>query len=189
MDKLFREFTKPREYVDKKTGEIKVFNQKFMFTTYDIVLERPEPMFAYLKKCLLEGTEYRGKTVSSLPHLELNSKKHASPLVKMAHIANYEGKGFRQHDIVQKYCLENDEHTLALEVPVFDAELSGFIDIIRLVNGKIQICDFKPKADKEKKAPTQLFHYRKLLSQHIGEPLSKFECVWFDNKNSYILTS
>lgn len=105
------------------------------------------------------------------------------------------------HSKVQLFMLENDSHTIAMEVPLwlhaheFDSyetifqstePLSGHIDVLRLEDGKIWIWDYKPNAHKEKYAATQVYFYAFMLSKRTGIPLEHFRCGYFDHNHSYV---
>ena len=97
--------------------------------------------------------------------------------------------------------LENDENTIAIEVPLwleaneielyenlFQSKnpLTGHIDLIRIEDGKIWIWDYKPSAKREKYASTQVYFYALMLSKRTGIPLDNFMCGYFDSANCYI---
>jgi len=105
------------------------------------------------------------------------------------------------HSRVQVYMLENDQTTLAVEVPIWlmpdeligfnelfdsDEPLSGHIDALRVEDGKIWIWDYKPNAKKEKYATTQVFFYAYMLSCRTKIPLSDFRCGYFDEEHTYM---
>ena len=105
------------------------------------------------------------------------------------------------HSKVQMFMLENDNNTIAIEVPLwlqpeeldtyknlFNSEnpLTGHIDLVRIEDDKIWIWDYKPNASKEKYASTQVYFYAYMLSKRTGIPLEKFMCGYFDSANCYI---
>lgn len=105
------------------------------------------------------------------------------------------------HSKVQLFMLERDDKTLAVEVPlwlhseelysydkIFETEepLTGHIDALRIEDGKIWIWDFKPGADKEKYAATQVFFYAYMLSKRTQIPLENFRCGYFDERSAFI---
>ncbi|MEA3431023.1 MAG: PD-(D/E)XK nuclease family protein [Nanoarchaeota archaeon] len=105
------------------------------------------------------------------------------------------------HSKVQLFMLEQDNKTLAVEVPLWlhpeelesytqifnsDEPLTGHIDALRVEDGKIWIWDFKPKAEKEKYASTQVFFYAYMLSKRTNIPLDSFRCGYFDEKIAYV---
>ena len=87
--------------------------------------------------------------------------------------------------------LVNDSSTTAVEVPVWfwdkreDAGISGHIDILQIRGGKVHILDYKPEAEKKKKAAGQLIFYARELSYRTGLPLDHFRCAWFDEKDYF----
>ena len=126
---------------------------------------------------------------SGMPTLMLEVER-GSPegdLVRLAREANYRGLKSGQHWKVQEHFLANEEHTIAAEMPVFDENMLGCIDLVAydLEFDIVKILDFKPNAHKEKHAATQLYWYRELLSKQSGIPKSKIECFYFDDMNCY----
>ncbi|MFH1127538.1 MAG: PD-(D/E)XK nuclease family protein [archaeon] len=104
------------------------------------------------------------------------------------------------HSKVQVYMLKKDRNTIAIEVPLWldsfeyprfrdlfgcDGALSGHIDVLKVLDNKIQILDYKPKAHKEKYAATQTYFYALMLATRTGIPLEKMECGYFDDSTSY----
>lgn len=129
------------------------------------------------------------KSVSSCPLLQVPFTRTTSTLVEHAKAANYDEQGKFQHRIVQRYLMDNDVLSFASEVPVWDDELHGHIDLIRVINGDmLEIADFKPKASSEKKAASQLYRYCHLLSKRTGIPLSNMRATYFDNQHAYTVT-
>jgi len=105
------------------------------------------------------------------------------------------------HSRVQVFMLENDNSTVAMEVPIwlspnemigyktiFKSEeiLTGHIDILRIDDEKIYIWDYKPNAHREKYAATQLFFYALMLSKRTKIPLNKFRCGYFDQNYAFL---
>jgi hypothetical protein len=110
------------------------------------------------------------------------------------------------HSNVQVFMLAQDTKTLAVEVPLWlypeeygsqmkekfseffreEGPLSGHVDVLRLEGDKIWIWDYKPKAEKEKYACTQVYFYALMLSKRTGIPLENFMCGYFDEKTSFV---
>jgi hypothetical protein len=107
------------------------------------------------------------------------------------------------HSNVQVFMLANDNKTIGMEVPIWlrahevgkqkyiellksQDPLSGHIDVLRLEGDKVWIWDYKPRAEKEKYASTQVFFYSIMLSKRTGIPLNKFMCGYFDEETSYV---
>lgn len=105
------------------------------------------------------------------------------------------------HSKVQIFMLQNDNKTLAVEVPLwllpnelefakqhlnYNQPLTGHIDALRIEDSKIWIWDFKPNAHKEKYASTQVYFYALMLSKRTNIPLDNFMCGYFDEKLAYI---
>lgn len=188
MDKIQRHFK-------VKRGEREVV---YPFTTFSCIFNSSldnsikDRLFKYLADIVtLDCPEPETReSVTSLSPLIIPTKQvKDSDLSLLTAKTNYNGNGRYQHDIVQAHFLENDAFTLATEVPVWDNDILGHIDIIRLFPDKIQVCDFKPKAHKETKAASQVHRYIDLLSRATRLPRSCFEGVYFDENFAYYLTT
>ena len=107
----------------------------------------------------------------------------------------------QDHPKVQVFMLENDNQTIAMEVPIWmmpdeldcfrpllksDEPLTGHIDVLRIQDGKVWIWDYKPNAHLEKYASTQTYFYALMLSGRTGIPLEKFRCGYFDKYYAYV---
>lgn len=105
------------------------------------------------------------------------------------------------HSKVQVFMLENDGHTLAVEVPIWikpselvnfndffksDCPLTGHIDVLRIEGDKIWVWDYKPGAKKEKYADVQVYFYALMLSKRTGISLDHFRCGYFDENHAYM---
>ena len=101
------------------------------------------------------------------------------------------------HTKVQLFLLENDNKTIASEVPVWihpneleikkiNEVLTGHIDLLRIDNNKIWVWDYKPNASQEKYASTQLYFYTLMLSKRTSIPLENFRCGYFDEHNAFV---
>lgn len=105
------------------------------------------------------------------------------------------------HSKVQLFMLENDNDTVAIEVPIWlnpheveqynsifgsDEPLTGHIDVIGIEDGNIWVWDYKPNAHKEKYADTQVYFYALMLSKRTGIALDKFRCGYFDWEKAYM---
>lgn len=107
----------------------------------------------------------------------------------------------KSHTNIQTFFLNNDKKTIASEVPIWfetnelkelnylinkEKPLTGHIDLLRKENGKIWVLDYKPNAEKEKYAATQLYFYSIMLSKRTKIPIENFRCSYFDEKIAYI---
>ena len=105
------------------------------------------------------------------------------------------------HLKVQSFMLENDDKTVAVEIPLWvekdelknfqgifnsNEPLTGHIDILRVENENIWVWDYKPNAFEEKYAATQVFLYALMLSKRTNIPLSRFRCGYFDETYAFI---
>lgn len=133
--------------------------------------------------------------------------------IKLEHHTEHElidlAKRSREHDSVkgrhenlQKYFLDNDRKTIAVEVPLWaesnefknksyekvfktSESMTGHIDLVRYASGpdkksRVEIWDYKPGAYNEKYATTQVFLYAFMLSVRTGIVLSNISCGYFD---------
>ncbi len=105
------------------------------------------------------------------------------------------------HQRVQVFMLENDNKTIAMEIPVwlmknefdsfksfFNSEkpLTGHIDILRIEDDKIWIWDYKPRASEQEYASTQTFFYALMLSKRANIPIENIRCGYFDEKHAFL---
>ncbi len=85
--------------------------------------------------------------------------------------------------------LINDTATIATEVPVYmnlgGGVVTGHIDILQIRFEKLHVIDYKPQAEKEKTAASQVYLYALGLSKATGIPLRAFVCAYFDDKDCY----
>jgi len=106
-----------------------------------------------------------------------------------------------KHSQIQIFLLENDNKTIAMEVPIWISSeelnnhirmfndkfpLTGHIDILRIEDNKIWIWDYKPNAFQEKYAATQVYFYALMLSIRTNISLDNFRCGYFDSNYVYI---
>lgn len=132
----------------------------------------------------LELFEVQGHEVSDLARLGLQNPRKLSA-----------------HSKVQLFMLERDDKTLAVEVPLWlnpdeldsynelfgtQEPLTGHIDALRIEGGLIWIWDYKPGANKEKFAATQVYFYAYMLSKRTNIPLDMFRCGYFDDNIAYV---
>lgn len=188
MDKIIRQFV-----VNRGGRDI-----LYPFTTYPCVLgdhddvkSELRPLFKYLRQVFIKGVPTgERRSVTDCEEIIIHTSKIQYPeLTEMARRADYRGFTKYQHTRVQGYFMENDPHTLAIEIPVFDGETLGHIDILRVLpSGSIEILDFKPLAHKESKAASQLFRYAQCLSKSLQCPMEKLKAYYFDDKNIYQIT-
>ncbi|MBI1972663.1 PD-(D/E)XK nuclease family protein [Candidatus Woesearchaeota archaeon] len=130
--------------------------------------------------------EVSGHEVSTLARLGLEFNKELFP---------------DNHSKVQVYMLEHDNHTVAMEVPlwmekhelesyknVMDSTkpLTGHIDVLRVEGDKIWIWDYKPNAAKEKFAATQVYFYALMLSRRTNLSLDHIRCGYFDHQRAFV---
>lgn len=105
------------------------------------------------------------------------------------------------HSKVQVFMLENDNTTIATEVPIWikpyelnnfkklfksNYPLTGHIDILKVEDDKVWVWDYKPDAKHEKYADTQVYFYALMLSKRTGIDLENFRCGYFDEDDTFI---
>ena len=168
-------------------------------------------LIIYLKNMVKNcPNEYFGKGPRS------SSLKFSLSSINLMHLSNYEiselarlgleinkERFFENHPKVQNFMLENDNKTVAIEVPlwlnnnelslyneIFNSKdaLTGHIDILRIEDEKVWIWDYKPNAIKEKFASTQIYFYALMLSKRTGISLDNFRCGYFDSKDTFIFS-
>lgn len=109
---------------------------------------------------------------------------------------------FREnHKKVQMFMLENDNSTIAIEIPLWvtkdeldnyieyfnsKSPLTGHIDVLRIEDNKIWIWDYKPEAEREEFAATQVYCYALMLSKRTGIDLENFRCGYFNTRYAYV---
>lgn len=105
------------------------------------------------------------------------------------------------HMKVQMFMLENDNKTIAMETPIWmenkevakfknfiksKKPLTGHIDLLRLEDNKLWVWDYKPNANLEKFAPTQVYFYALMLSKRTGIGFEKIRCGYFNTENAFV---
>jgi len=105
------------------------------------------------------------------------------------------------HSKVQVFMIEHDNKTIAAEIPIWankneinpshnlfvsDDVLTGHIDLLRIENGKIWVWDYKPNAQREEFAATQVYFYALMLAKRTNIDLGNFMCGYFDSCNTYV---
>jgi hypothetical protein len=109
------------------------------------------------------------------------------PVSEFAKMSGYNGAQNSQHLTVQRYMLDHDPHTIAIEIPFWSETHSCHVDIIRVFPEKIQFWDFKPKAHKETKATTQLWHQKEMVKSQLKLFGQSVEFAYFDENGAYYL--
>ena len=104
------------------------------------------------------------------------------------------------HSKVQVFMLEHDNKTVAMEIPIWVKKdevnsygnlfglnnfLTGHIDILRIEDGKIWVWDYKPNAQRENYATTQVYFYALMLAKRANIDLKHFMCGYFDSNFTY----
>lgn len=112
---------------------------------------------------------------------------------------------YQRHEILQRFMLQNDSVTVAMEVPVYIGRddvlhfreelgfslpfvpktvLTGHIDLLQIRNRAVHIIDYKPYA-KRNRPVSQLTLYALAFSRMTGLRLFDIKCAWFDHKKYY----
>lgn len=126
---------------------------------------------------------------------------HEVSLLTRYGLEQNEGRYNSNHSKVQVFMLENDDKTVAVEVPIWIQEgemenyreilrtrepLTGHIDLLRVEDGNVWIWDYKPNAHREEYATTQTYFYALMLSKRTGINLKKIRCGYFDSCYAYV---
>ena len=179
---------------EPKTAELTTNYPSLKKYLYDMFTDCPHDYFHVEPRS--SKLRFNLKDVN-LKHID---KHEVTELTKQGHIQNA-NRYQSAHSRVQLFMLENDNNTLAIEVPLWlhaeelegyeklfgtNNPLTGHIDALRIEDGKIWIWDYKPNARLEKFASTQVFFYAYMLSKRTGIPLEHFRCGYFDAKNTYV---
>ena len=140
---------------------------------------------------------------SSKLKFKLNSRinqlsGHEISLLASLGLTSYKDRYKTNHSKVQVFMLENDDKTIAIEVPVWlysnelenlkldEKTITGHIDVLRVESDKIWVWDYKPKAIEEKFAATQVYFYSLMLSKRTGISLEKIKCGYFDERYAFV---
>lgn len=172
---------------------------EYAFKTFDFILDpkirlthpNQQRVVDFLREVFVNGYPSREgkKSVSQLHQVAVQPIRLSTghPMVKMALESNYEGSREFQHDIVQMYILKNDVTCIGTEVPVWNKDMHGHIDILCFDPEQdiIYIYDFKPNAKAEKKAASQLFRYKHLLVELCDVHPDNVKIGYFDHKDFY----
>lgn len=170
-------------------------------------------LMAYLRWAFYNGNPDREKSSSEGELIEgLSSILHESILPQMTCDSLAQGQtihleedylckmGNSQHPLVQWHCLENDPFTIALEVPIFNDDMNGFIDILRLhEDWIIEVADFKPdtpkrlvlsreegkKTKKQQQIESQVWRYAKWLVRILKIDPKFVIATYFDKNGCY----
>jgi len=123
--------------------------------------------------------------------IEVKPLKYSSFATEMADFASqakYADKTL--HNLVERFMLVNDEHTIACELPVWyydkkrNIGITGQIDILQIKNDLVYILDYEPDLDNMISSPWELYHYAIALSFRANINPKKIRCAWF-NENDY----
>lgn len=126
---------------------------------------------------------------------------HEISMLTRCGLEQNEGRYNSNHSKVQVFMLENDDKTVAVEVPIWIKEdevenykaifntkepLTGHVDLLRIEDGKVWVWDYKPNAQREEYATTQTYFYALMLSKRTGINLERFRCGYFDSCYAYV---
>lgn len=181
----------------------------YSFTTFPFILGdldryyQDSPVLwalcTYLRDVFINGKpEGERASISGLSPLMVQSKQEKNEDIVGACLrSNYRGRGKYQHETVQKYFLEFVGGTIAYEVPVWDDESIGHIDLVRIrrvANAEtVEVLDFKPDAKKEKNASSQVYRYAKILEKNLkmllthsaNKSIVQVHAGYFDDRHYY----
>jgi hypothetical protein len=115
--------------------------------------------------------------------------------IREYHQSRNEKNYMMDHSILQDFLLK-DPLSIAIEIPVWSDkyQITGHIDLLRFVRGKIQVCDYKPgtqttTANRFLESLPQVAAYGELMAHHLANTLRpalnapllpKVECCIFD---------
>ncbi|MHA2014874.1 MAG: PD-(D/E)XK nuclease family protein [Candidatus Thorarchaeota archaeon] len=104
------------------------------------------------------------------------------------------------HSILREFLL-HDPATIAIEVPVWSEtyQMSGHIDLVRFVDGTVQVCDYKPgRLERTKnrflESLPQVAAYGEMMAHHLASTLRsalnapllpRVRCSIFDTHSSW----
>jgi len=88
-----------------------------------------------------------------------------------------------RHSTIQNLMLINDSSTIATELPVYNTQLLGHIDILQYRFNQFYIMDYKPEI--KRSSLHQALLYKQLLSACAKIPLANITAACF-NENTYI---
>lgn len=127
------------------------------------------------------------------PLLQCFEIHHAlKDFAKWAHRVSIAG---HSHERMETFLMLSDKATVAVEVPVwmtpaechlFDSNLTGHIDLIRLTD-KVEIWDYKPFASRELFASCQVYWYCRMLQMRLHVDIDEFRCGFFDDRHVYVV--
>ena len=105
------------------------------------------------------------------------------------------GKRLSRHNCSLVPILETDKNSLSIETPLWLYKylvgkdwvpVTGHIDLVQFIDGKIWIFDYKP--DDSPLVWEQISNYRKILMSMLPNiKLSDIRVGWFDNFNEYVV--
>ncbi|MAG46967.1 hypothetical protein CL617_00035 [archaeon] len=161
-----------------------------------------ENMFTKCPNEYFKGGPRSSTLKISLNGLDLKQISGHQMSILTKHALDINKERFKQnHEKVQMFMLENDNDTIAMEVPVWlmkdeidsfknffksDQPLTGHIDLLKIENGKVWIWDYKPNAIDEQHAATQIFMYALMINKRTGIPLEDIRCGYFDAKYAFL---
>jgi transposase-like protein len=188
-----------KKLITKKTFEHSGLHYYFRFHNAKLDHLCSDNKFKSLRKYILELVKgcpdffSRNRRCSLLKvNIEVETKRLFNLACKMTDFAlKAVTLNTERHKAIENFMLLNDSTTIAVEVPVWFWEksinegISGHIDILQVRNNKVYILDYKPEAEKDKKAIGQLFLYAQALALRLGFKLDDFMCAWFDDENYY----
>ena len=162
-------------------------------------------LYAVLDKCpdkLFNSGPRSSQLKFKFENLKLTEiKNHEISLLAKKSFESYNDLYRTAHSKVQMFMLENDQTTIAMEIPlwlysnelndfekIFQSKeaLTGHIDLIKIDNDLVWVWDYKPNASKEEFASTQVYFYALMLSKRTNIPLNKIRCGYFDESSTFV---
>jgi hypothetical protein len=153
-----------------------------------------------LKKLTKAGKINFRKKLERSGSLHIDVNHEIVKRIRDLHRARNDNSYRADHSIVADF-LKTDPNSIAIEIPVWSQRynMSGHIDLIRIVDGVIQVCDYKP--GKLETTPQrfltsipQIAAYGEMVSHHLASTLRsaldapllpKVRCCIFDTHSSW----
>lgn len=192
----------------KKRGN---YVQKFEFRTYSICFARPPEekektnfqkllkwvRYAFIYGLPLDIEDYETCSAARTPQPKdiVPLLAEENELAMLMQGCNYRGYSQYQHEHALAHLLKQDKKALATEMPLWIKKdhspnkkpWAGSVDLVRAIGQRVQICDFKPDANKVNPAQVgaQIYRYVWMLHKNTGIPVADIDGIYFDEKNAY----
>lgn len=187
------------DVIFKKRFEHENLSYEFMYHQYKLqryASRRFPGLFKYIcgfeSGCPDEFFEIGERCSKPKFKVDVKVRAHVNLACRMADFAVLAKRNNRErHSLVENFMLINDTATVACELPVWyweksiDSGVTGHIDMVQIRGGNVVIMDYKPGANRDRKAAQQLYHYAVALSFRAKIPFEKIRCAWFDEQGYF----